>query len=175
MEKIFHAQRNKFTSTDEALQILFARYFSIQSVCILRNCGKPYIKASPFPIFFSVTHTENHLLIAVSDKEVGIDAENVHRCVNYLPILRRFSLREQQEIVCTQAFLTHWTVKESIVKWLGGTLSRDLRKIEYAQGEPLYNGSPIRASVATRRYDDLQIAICGERDFTRAAIEELHD
>lgn len=175
MEKIFHAQRNQFSSTDEALQTIFARFFSMQSVCILREGGKPHVKESPFPLFFSVTHTENHLFIAVSDREVGIDAENVHRSINYLPILRRFSLREQQEIVCAQDFLAHWTVKESIVKWLGGTLSRDLRKIEYVQGTPIYNGSPIRATVSTRRYGDLHIAICGERDFTHAAIEELHD
>ena len=82
MEKIFHTKRNTFSSTDETLQYMFNRYFGISNAIIVRDNGKPYLQNSdPVSLVFSVTHTENELFIAISDKNVGIDAEKRTRLV----------------------------------------------------------------------------------------------
>ena len=41
--------------------------------------GKPYFKDGPY---FSITHTKNHVFCALSEKPVGIDAEELDREIN---------------------------------------------------------------------------------------------
>lgn len=174
MEKIFHTKRNTFSSTDEALQTVFSRFFGIHNAKIMRDKGKPYLQnGEALSLFFSVAHTDNELFIAVSDKNVGIDAEKRTRFVVYEPIIKRFSLAEREEIRNTTDFLFHWTAKESTVKWLGGTLARDLYKLQYVNGQLIHGQVPLPVNLCFLDYQQTILAVCGERDFSKAQILEF--
>lgn len=84
--------------------------------------GKPYI--SDKDIYFNLSHSENTVMCAVSDMEIGCDAEKVADID--LEIAKRFFHRAEYEMLaeCTDTekcdmFFRLWTLKESFVKSTG--------------------------------------------------------
>lgn len=147
---------------------VFEKYFSVSSTKIKRTeNGKPYLE-SENGLFFSVSHTDSMLFIAVSDCNVGLDAENEDRKVNYTAIVKKFSLHEQSEIVSNIDFLKNFTAKESAVKFLGGKLALDLNKLQVINGEIVYNNSPLPAILSYPVFDGYILAVCCEKDFSSA-------
>ena len=167
METIFYADSSAGPSDARVKQIL-SRHFGMENATILRTKnGKPYVENGPF---FSVTHTEKRTYIAVSKENVGIDAEALSRAVEYQAILKRFPEAEREEITTPQEFLTHWTVKESAVKFLGGTLAHDLKKLAFIKNNLTYENKPFPASVTLVHHDGFFLAICGSKRFANAEI-----
>lgn len=169
MEKIFYTNKIAFLSSEHAIQYVLERFFNLKKQAILRNKnGKPYLQDES--LFFSVSHTKDLLFIAVSDKNIGIDVENVYREVNYLPILKKFTQKEQQAILTKHDFLTLWTIKESVIKWLSGSIALDLTKIHYENEKIFYNENPLNVTITKRFLNDFLIAICCESDFENAEL-----
>lgn len=168
MEKIFYADKNVFSDSEVALRKILSVFFGIEEAEFYRNeNGKPYLK-NVDGLFFSVTHTAQILFIAFSDQNVGIDAELLSRDVKLPLLLRKFSPEERNEILSVQDFLRHWTVKESVVKWLGGTLARDLNKITYTKKQLRYGQVDIPVRVTSTFFKEHILTICSERNFTNA-------
>lgn len=171
MEKLFCAELSAFSTSTDAVLFILREYFHIQNATVVRNeNGKPYLENTGERIFFSVSHTKEKLFIAFSRENVGIDAEQLDRDVNYPPILRKFPAEEREEIKSKEDFLLHWTVKESAVKWLGGTLAKDLNKLCYARNTLSYNGLDIPTCLTTRFLDGHVLTICCERDFSNVPV-----
>ena len=171
MEKIFYVRRNEFENSLCAVRTILAKYFGIQNPVILRTeNGKPYLENGPF---FSVTHTKNRLYIAFSEEEIGLDAESITRAPYYETIVKKFSPAEQEEILNAEDFLRHWVVKESAVKYLGGTLAQDLYKLHYAKGKLSYNEQPLSAQINLLRHKEFILSVCGNGKFENAAFIEL--
>lgn len=89
------------------------------------NYGKPYLTNNN--IYFNISHSKNFVIIAVSDKEVGVDIENINTTI---PIdMKIFHLEEQinflnlNEEKTRSLFFNLWTAKESYVKFIGKGLS----------------------------------------------------
>lgn len=165
MEKIFYADRSAYPTTDEAVRTVLAHHFGVENAEIVRNeNGKPYLKDGK-SLFFSVSHTNTKIFIAVSDENVGLDAERAERETAYHAIVKKFSPSERKEIVCTQDFLRHFTAKEAAVKWLGGTLAHDLYKLSYINGVLTY-GEAALPPVSFPFFEGYILAVCGERDFS---------
>lgn len=57
--------------------------------------GKPYVKNSP--VHFNISHSENMLICAFSDNEIGVDIEKI-RPIS-LSVLKRFFSEKEQEYV----------------------------------------------------------------------------
>lgn len=95
--------------------------------------GKPYIVGNP--LYFSLSHSRGHAVIALCDKPVGIDMERYHengRLKNYKHILSSFTEREKQWISDTFAFFfLNWVAKEAYIKMVGGTLAHYLKRLEF--------------------------------------------
>ncbi len=171
MEKLFCADVSAFSTSNEAVLFILREYFHLQNANIIRNeNGKPYLENTDEKIFFSVSHTKDKLFIAFCDENVGVDAEPFNRNTNYLPILRKFPAEEREEIKTKEDFLLHWTVKESAVKWLGGTLAKDLSKLCYCNSTLSYNGLDIPVYVTTRFLNGHVLTVCSERDFSNAPL-----
>ena len=90
--------------------------------------GKPYLAKFPH-IHFSLSHSADVVLCAVSESEVGCDVEQV-RSVDLKLANRFFSPREQVQIKAQptteskeKMFFRLWTLKESYIKATGQTLS----------------------------------------------------
>ncbi len=167
MEKIFYTDKSAYPNSETAVKRVLSEYFNLKNAEIKKNeHGKPYLQnGRDIPLFFSVSHTENRLFIAVSDENVGIDAESLSRQIDYLPIIKRFAPEERKEILSTADFLRHWVAKESAVKWLGGSLAHDLHKLRFVENRLFYGEIEFPTHLVFRNFENYLIAVCGERDF----------
>lgn len=104
---LFSAAEEMFSKTD--LDIRFGEH------------GKPY--TSDF--HFSISHSKNMAFCAVSDSDIGIDAEFI-REIKRRDSYKLFTQTENDYVNSADdlsvAFLTLWTKKEAYVKLLGGTI-----------------------------------------------------
>ena len=174
MEKLFYANSHTFPSSEDALKHVLTYYYDCPSAKIVKNeHGKPFVLNTEEKLFVSVSHTNRALFIAVSTENVGLDAEPIDRNPDFEPILKRFPVEERTEIQNTEDFLRHWTVKESAVKWLGGTLARDLKKLSFVKNELKYDGLTIPVCITEKIVAGHIVTVCSERDFQNAEIVEL--
>ena len=79
--------------------------------------GKPYVD---YPIYFSLTHTDSLIACAVSDSEIGIDAEKIRPFRNKDSISKKF-LGIDKKLDDT-SFIKKWTEFESKVKYFGESI-----------------------------------------------------
>lgn len=169
MEKIFHTTTDVYPDSKTALLFILRKFFGIENAKIEKNeKGKPFLVNAPFPLHFSISHTKSNLFIAFSDENVGIDAEETERKTNYTSIIRKFKAEERNEIQSKEDFLRHWTIKESAVKWLGGTLGQDLNKLDFIKNTIYYKEIPLPVTCSTQIFQDCIVSVCSIRDFTHA-------
>ena len=122
--------------------------------------GKPYTDGA----CFSITHTGDTALIAISDCPIGIDAEILQKR-KFSSVLKNFSSREQSEIGENNIeFLKHWVVKEAYIKLIGGTLAHDLKRLEYHGGQLYYNGIKANCNILCTCLDNLIYCVCAQSD-----------
>ena len=142
---------------------ILTEFYGIENAVILRTKnGKPYVESGPH---FSVSHTNGYLFVAFSSENVGLDAELLSRKIHYLPIVKKFSTLEQTEILNEQDFLYHWTAKESAVKYLGGTLANDLKKLSFIRSILSYQNEEFPVKIHFFTIKDCLLAVCSEKDF----------
>ena len=90
--------------------------------------GKPYIKGNG--LFYSLSHSGTLAVCAVSDSEIGVDAEQISRA-DFKIAKRIFTDREIAFIDgSAEKFIRLWTLKESYMKYCGSGLSVAPRDIE---------------------------------------------
>ena len=94
--------------------------------------GKPYIKNVPF--YFNISHCDGLVVCAVSENEIGIDAE-VIRTVADRVMKRCYSDSEIDYVnSCIDKdveFTKLWTLKESYVKLTGEGIASDLKAVSF--------------------------------------------
>lgn len=162
MKTIFYSDSNRY-STEEALNKLLSNVYGIQNSTLLRTKnGKPYVENAPH---FSITHTNEKLFIVFSQYPIGLDAELSNRNIDYLPILKKFPYQETEEIKNLQDFLTHWIVKESLIKYFGSTLASGLKNFSFVNGQ-LYKGRE-KLSILPHlfEFEKHLLCICAEEAF----------
>lgn len=94
--------------------------------------GKPYLKDTA--VNFSVSHSENLIAFAISEKAVGIDLEHTSRKPNMRVAERFFTADEYNSIINSEnpdeEFYKIWTSKESYLKMIGTGLSKSLNSFD---------------------------------------------
>ena len=87
--------------------------------------GKPYFEGNP--LYFSISHTRHHAFCALSDRPIGIDAEEIDRIIP--PMLAEKILSPAEKIRYAaasdknEALLRLWVLKEARAKFLGTGLT----------------------------------------------------
>ena len=131
----FRPQKNKLLSL--AAGILLKRALENEGIYayeIVEKCaGKPYIKGRE-DVFFNLSHSGEMAIIAVSDKEVGIDIQEkshfqpglIKRVFSESEILQAERIGGDLDMLYTGL----WTAKESIMKYYGKGLSMEPLNIE---------------------------------------------
>ncbi len=126
LEKVNDKQKEKaFGYKNEADQIrsLASSYLinSLSSEPLLFNdTGKPFFENGPF---FNISHSGRYIVMAVSNKEVGVDIEeNVER--NMSALIRIFNEAEAKMIKEHADFYYLWCAKESLIKCMGSSISK---------------------------------------------------
>ena len=83
--------------------------------------GKPYFVNCPW--HFSISHTKNHVFCALSDRPVGLDAEEKDRKVDFRLADRILSESEKRRFDAAAdkqaALLRLWVLKEAAAKLTG--------------------------------------------------------
>lgn len=91
--------------------------------------GKPYAKG--LPVHFSISHSGDIAVCAVSDNEIGIDIEKI-RTVNPRSA-ERFASEKEREYIRTaeNGFFEIWTLKEAYFKCIGTGLGSDIKNVTF--------------------------------------------
>ena len=122
---------------------------------LLTDRGKPYFPGSPW--HFSITHTRKHAFCALSDREIGIDGEELDRKISPGLAEKILSPGEKQQYDRSEdprrTLLTFWVLKEAQVKLTG----------EGLQGYPNHTDFKL-PSRAVREVDGCLLAILEEKD-----------
>lgn len=83
--------------------------------------GKPYFVGSPW--YFSISHTKKRVFCALSEQNVGIDAEEADRDINLRLADKILSPLEKEQFDRAEdqhtALLTFWVLKEAAAKLSG--------------------------------------------------------
>ena len=86
---------------------------------LFNDMGKPFFENGPY---FNISHSGKYIVMAVSDKEVGVDIEeNVEK--NMSSLIRIFNEVEAKMIKEHADFYYLWCAKESLIKCIGSSIS----------------------------------------------------
>jgi 4'-phosphopantetheinyl transferase len=141
--------RMQFVVGRASLRQILAAYLDEHADALRFNYGaqgKPELTSFP-RLHFSVSHSEDVVLIAVADKmTIGVDVERIRPNVSHDEIAQQyFSAAEASRLSLLpepqrrRAFFRYWTTKEATVKAMGGGLTIPLDSIELA---PASAGGP---------------------------------
>lgn len=99
----------------------------------LSPAGKPYAKN--LPVHFSISHSGDIAVCAVSKNEIGVDIEKI-RTVNPRTY-ERFCTKSEAEYISTSenGFFEVWTLKEAYFKCIGTGLGADIKNVSFSVSE----------------------------------------
>ena len=152
----------RFITSHAGLRLLLSHYLRLpfSKIRYVSGCnGKPAL-LPPASLHFSLSHSSDLAVVAVSPHPVGIDLEQIDRNIPFESIARRFfSSAEQQALGSLpqdrrlQAFYLCWTRKEAYLKASGAGFSLPCNcfDVSVTPGEPaellqhgLDQGEPLR-------------------------------
>ena len=104
------------------------------------DAGKPCL-THPEHVYFSLSHSGEYVLCAVSDREIGCDIQKITDV--RLALAKRFFTDEEAAHIAgqpsaaaqTDLFFRYWTLKESFIKARGWGLTMPLASFRVALGE----------------------------------------
>ncbi len=96
---------------------------------MLTETGKPYF--ADCPLHFSISHTKNHVFVCVSEKNVGIDAEEKDRKIRPAA-LAMLSEKERIRVKSDADFLRLWVLKEAYAKLTGRGIGNYLKNTDFS-------------------------------------------
>lgn len=116
------------------IQLLKDEYnLDYEDVSILKNGnGKPYINDKN--IYFSISHSNDYVVVAVSNNEIGVDIERIK--ATDLKTIKQFANDDEREFILSSKEETHkrlfeiYTLKEAYIK-MKGTNMTDFKKINF--------------------------------------------
>ncbi len=99
-------------------------------IIFLKNdFGKPYAKN--LPVHFSISHSADIVVCAVSEKEIGIDTEKIR---SFNPkAAEKFAAEKELEYIRSgkNGFFEIWTLKEAYFKCIGTGLGANIKSIAF--------------------------------------------
>lgn len=147
--------------------------------------GKPYLVDYP-EIFFNLSHSDNWIVCAISDREIGIDVEQI-RDISCMPAIveKMFSPSERMQVMDLEGFagldmfFSVWTLKESFVKYLGRGFSLPFHtfSISESAGEYQVTWAKKDNDCKFQLWDKppgYKIALCCEESVLDVALVILH-
>ena len=87
---------------------------------LFNDMGKPFFENGPH---FNISHSGRYIVMAVSDKEIGVDIEeSVEKDMSSL--VRIFNETEAKMLKEHADFYYLWCAKESLIKCIGGSINK---------------------------------------------------
>ncbi len=111
--KVYYINLKKHNiSQKEGSLLIKNKVLGDREILFTKN-GKPYTK----DMFFNISHSEDLVVLALADCEIGIDIEKI-RDVDFKIAEKYFD----KVVSNNEEFFDIWTKKESVIKYLGKTL-----------------------------------------------------
>ena len=133
----------KGISGHEAGRLLLARLYreetgdDLPPIAVTER-GKPYFETSS--LHFSISHTKKHAFCVLSDRNVGIDAEEKDRNIDLRLADKILSPTEKQQFDAAEdkrlALLTFWVLKEAAAKCSGEGLRGYPNHTQFSLDDP---------------------------------------
>lgn len=115
-----------------------AQYGAPMPPILVTDRGKPYFENSP--VHFSLTHTKKHAFCVLSEKEIGIDAEELDREISLNLAEKILSPTEKEQFEAAadkrDALLRFWVLKEAAAKCSGQGLTGYPNKTDFSLNDP---------------------------------------
>lgn len=144
----FERDRTRFVAAHSGMRMVLSSYLRCQpqQVDLVQDGrSKPLLRPStdPAPLRFNLSHSGDWALLAVGQREIGVDIEQV-RLISDLEHLAASVLAPSELAVLTtsperdrlECFFRIWTRKEAAVKAIGAGLAAELRSIEIEPADP---------------------------------------
>lgn len=113
----------RFKNEKDQLRSLLSSYLINQlskEELLKTSNGKPYYQNGPF---FNISHSGKYVIMAISEKEVGVDIEeNIEK--NTSMLLKIFNEAEAKMIKEHADFYYLWCAKESLIKCMGSSIAK---------------------------------------------------
>lgn len=126
LKNINEAQKEKalrFKNEKDQIRSMISSYLvnSLSKEELLFNeMGKPFYKNGPF---FNVSHSGKFVIMAVSNKEIGVDIEE-NKEIDMSPLIKIFNEAEVKLIKEHADFYYLWCAKESLIKCMGSSINK---------------------------------------------------
>ena len=141
MELVFERleERNGHTAGRALLEKTYRRLFNREMPQILlTEQGKPYFADGGPP--FSVSHTKKHVFCCVSERNIGIDAEEIGRIIDLRLAEKFLSPTEKARFDAApdkaDTLLRLWVLKESYAKLTGRGIGNYLKDTDFSPDDP---------------------------------------
>ena len=129
----------------------------------LSEFGKPTLPGgSPF----SLAHSGDYVVLAVSSGPVGVDIEK-HRPLRFFELTARFFAAERACADSLSAFFDLWTAKEALAKMLGVGLALSMRRyvLEKRDGNYISLAFPDAVFTSLSLLPDYSMTLCCEEPY----------
>ena len=115
-----------------------ARFGRPMPEILVTDRGKPYFADGS--IHFSISHTKAHVFCVLSERPVGLDAEEMDRDLDLRLADKILSPAERRRYACAEhkkeALLKLWVLKEAAVKCSGDGLRGYPNKTDFSPDDP---------------------------------------
>lgn len=133
--------RNRFIVSRMTLRLLLEQYLDQPADAIQFGIGdnkKPFIQGN-VPLYYNVAHAADKILIAISDKPVGVDVEFMDRELDVTDIAKTCFSNEEQQFMyeaddSVTTFYQLWTRKEALLKATGKGIADDIVHVPALDG-----------------------------------------
>lgn len=148
LDKISSAEdKLRFIKTRGLVNILFSRDNGAEPIWQQNKYGKPYING--WNKDFSISHTRDISVVAVSSEAIGIDIEDIGRDIDLEKFKRtKFLNFDEGAYNNKEEFLMRFTALEAYLKYLGKGFYKDARNISIkkaSDGIVIDDGKVIKA------------------------------
>ncbi len=167
MIDVYYAYKNKSQAKEMLFYVLkkFHGVSADENSFVYNENGKPRLKDGK--VYFNVSHTKGLIMIAVSDREVGIDVENfAEKKVDCQKIAEKYFFDDEikqisavspvggDSFVDKKKFFILWTKKESAIKYAGLSLASSLKTTSFKGLSPIGNERYDGATTQSFSFDD---------------------
>lgn len=135
--------------------------------------GKPYL-ADGSDTFFSITHSDKWVFLAVSDSEIGIDAQAPRKVCPRLAA--RSTTPEELAWVKEDTephFTRLWTMKEAYLKYVGTGLTLPIREVSISVPPADGHDKQNDCYWSLLSYEGIPLSVCSKNAIGNVCIETI--
>lgn len=138
------ADRQRYIIQHGLLRLLLGWYLTkpvFADVFAYGAHGKPYLADNDVqPCFFNLSNSAGEFIIALGDKELGVDLEHLKPEFAYRDIVGQYFGTAEQQYIATvpnppEAFFLLWTRKEALLKATGKGIDDNLIRVPALNGK----------------------------------------